>query len=429
MSFIFPFGSKVYISPLNDITSSLATRLGDSICFMGFIDGFKSGDRVIRPGQEGGYDYILVASPKYWKEISRQFDNNKVILYDKMNKEYIELVEYEKLIDEKLSVDVIFFPFNKSNVIDLSIVSRELKKINISSALVDVGSYKNINIQEGIIENNDVGYIPYDLVPYIDYRCLVTSIDWHSEYKTFFRNERARGIITIGMVDGIEDFEDSDYGVDRHAYETVEYVLLMGEDEKKYFKYKIDKTKVIGLPKLWNIYHSPVSFPDKTLVMINLNFTYGYFEDVRDMWLGQVIAACDALGYDYIISQHHADNGVIDAEKKSKKNVYDTIKSASIVVSRFSTVILETLASGKPVVYFNPHGEMVKIYKDPRGAFQVATTKSQLMNALRDGVDQKKDTQKRAHNFLDAKCFISSSYPPGEAAASYINSLLSTDNN
>ncbi|MGY3894005.1 hypothetical protein [Aeromonas enterica] len=425
MSFIIPSGSKVYVSPLNNITSSLASGLDDSICFMGFIDNFKSGDGVIRPGQESDYDYLIVASPNYWKEISSQFNKGKVLLYEKMNKEYVELLEYERAIHEKLSVDVIFFPFNKSNIIDLSIVSRELKKININSVLVDVGSYKNMNIKEGIVENNDVNYISYDLVPYIDYRCLVTSIDWHSEYKAFFKNERARGIITIGMVDGIEDFEDADYGIDRHAYETIEYVLLMGEDEKKYFPYKIDKTEVIGLPKLWDIYHSPVSFPDTTLVMINLNFTYGYFEDVRDVWLSQVIATCDALGYDYIISQHHADNGAIDAEKKSKKNVYETIKSASIVVSRFSTIILESLASGKPVVYFNPHGEMVKIYKEPRGAFQVATTQSQLMTALRDGVDQKDYTHQRAHDFLDAKCFISSSHPPGEAAANYINALLS----
>lgn len=427
MSFSIPYGSRVYISPLNDITIALATNLSDGVCFMGFIDSFKNGDNVIRPGEESDYDYIIVASPKYWMEISKSFNENRVLLYDKMNTEYVKLFEYIKAIENKLSVDIIFFPFNKSNVIDLSIISRELKKINVSSLLVDVGSYKDNNLQEGVIENSDIDYIPHDLVPYTDYRCLVTSIDWHSDYKEFFRKERARGIITIGVVDGIEDFEDTDYGVDRQAYQTVEFVLLMGEDDSKYFKSKIDKTKVIGLPKLWNIYHSPVSFPDKTLVMINLNFTYGFFEDVRDSWLEQVILACDALGYDYIISQHHADNGIIDAKKKSKQNVYETIRSSSIVVSRFSTVILESLASGKPVVYFNPHGERVKIYKEPRGAFQVATTLSQLVSALRDGVGQKNYTHERAHKFLDAKCFISSSSPPGVIAASYIKSLLTNN--
>ena len=425
MSFNMPSGSRVYISPYNDITRALSASLEGDIVFLGYIDNYKIGDGIIKAGQELEFDYVIVDSPNHWKEISSQFESHQVLLHDKMNLKYVKLSEYESMLNEKLSFDVLLFPFNKSNIIDLSIVSRELKKLNISSALVDLGSSKDINLKEGMLENNDVEFIFRDQIPYIEYRCLLTSNDWHSMCNDFFKRERERGIITVGIVDGIEDFEDTDYKVKRYAYETTEYVLLMGSDDQFYFKHKIDKTRVIGLPKLWDIYHTPVSFPEKTLVMINLNFTYGYFESERDEWFNLVVSACNELGYEYIVSQHHADNGFVAKERKSTKNVYETIQAASIVVSRFSTVILESLASGKPVVYFNPHGEKVKIYKEPRGAYQLATTKEELKVALLAGLKNKADIHQRAHNFLDAKCFVSSSCPPGKAAANYICELLS----
>ena len=44
---------------------------------------------------------------------------------------------------------------------------------------------------------------------------------------------------------------------------------------------------------------------------------------------------------------------------------------------------MEALALGTPVIYFNPHGEQVKKFKDPLGAYEVAETPEQLRQAIR----------------------------------------------
>jgi len=94
--------------------------------------------------------------------------------------------------------------------------------------------------------------------------------------------------------------------------------------------------------------------------LINCNFTYGIYEDVREIWIEDVVRACEISGYDYLIAQHPRDNGTLtryNARRSNASCIHELIRYHSVVITRFSSLIHESLALGRPVIYYNPHGE------------------------------------------------------------------------
>lgn len=418
-------GSRIFVAPFNDISEKLSQSLPEHIDFCGFVDSFKTGEHICKPESVHNYDFIIINSPNYWREIASNFECGKIYLYNTMGRELITYDEYIHIVEQQLFFDVLLLPFNKSNIQDLSIIARELKKINISAALVDVGSIHDNNIKEGLKENCDLPVVFKDQINSIHRRALLASIDWESGFgRPLLEKERVNGGLAIGIVDGIEDFEDADYDYERNAYNTVEYVLLMGKDDQSHLDYKRNDTSIVGLPKMWQLYREQSPLPKLPHVVINVNFTYGTFEEERDEWVNVAISSCEAVGLPYIISQHHADKGTFPKNIVSPNNVYDAIRSASIIISRFSTVILESLAMGRQVVYFNPHGETVKLYAEPKGAFHLAKNAQELIYCLQSAVDNPNYGKRQAFEFLERKCNISSTVPPGKLAAYRIQNLL-----
>lgn len=420
---------SLLIAPFNDISVKLKKSLPSDANFCGFVDNYKVGEGIYTPITAPKHDVVIINSPNYWREIASGFKSDKVFLYNLLGKELVTYEEYSKVIEVKLFFDVLLVPFNKSNIQDLSIIARELKKINISSALVDVGSERDNNIKEGLKENSDVPVVFKDQVGSIVRRALLASTDWDSGFgRPLLEKERSNGGITIAIVDGIEDFDDADYDYERNAYNTAEYVLLMGKDDQIHLASKRNDTSIVGLPKMWELYHQQFPLPTRPYAMINVNFTYGTFEEEREVWVNSVITSCEAIGLPYIISQHHADNGKFPETLISPDNVYETIRSASIVISRFSTVILESLAMKRQVVYFNPHGETVKLYANPKGAFHIAKTQAELVSILQTAIENPSYGQSQALDFLNRKCNINATVPPGKLAAYRIQNLLDERN-
>jgi len=97
--------------------------------------------------------------------------------------------------------------------------------------------------------------------------------------------------------------------------------------------------------------------------LINCNFTYGIFEEVRYDWLDDVTAVLDDLGISYLISQHPRDTGDLSKYKKhlrsSGDKVTKQIDKAGVLITRFSSLIHESLTRKVPVVYYNPHDEQM----------------------------------------------------------------------
>lgn len=414
---------RVVLAPFNNISINLARRLNElDLTIVGFLDLTKRDKNVFGYDSKVEYDYVIVSSPNFWREIITYFPPLKVLIYQASENSLLSLFDYQEQLSVKAHYDVLLIPFNKSNVMDLALVSRQLSNNGISSALVNIGADIDSNLAEGFKENDDVDQVSQARLENITKHVVLTSIDWGRSFiRPYIRKERLNGIITAGVVDGIEDFEDSDYKNERNAYRTVEYVFTMGVDDQKFLKDKISKTNVVGLPKLFSLYQEKVVFPQNDLVVINVNFTYGSHENARDNWLKQVIAACESLKLDYVISQHHADTGKLANDNISSYSAYDTLRQGSILVSRFSTLILESLVLGKPVVYFNPHQEKVKLYKEPLGAFSVAYSQRDLVLMLRKELSQKENTRLRAKEFLDNKCNISCRIAPAKLIADKVS--------
>lgn len=415
---------KVYFSPYNDLTIQINSLIPN---VKGFIDNVKIGENIFKPSEISDYDFIIISS-RFWYEISHQFDLNKVILQNNNSSNKLNLISYKNYINELISpetinkFDIVFFAYNKSNVIDASLVIKELNKFNYISAIVitDYPDQKNAN--EGLIKNNDINTIHINLLKFMNFKALVCSVDWID--RDLIKKFQQKGVYTIGLVDGIEDFEDEDYSCSRHAYQTVEFVLTCGKNDMNFLLNKEDKCSIVGLPKMYDMWHSNVEFPQKIMVMINVNFTYGTFEDKRDLWLSEVITACKILNLNYIISQHHADKGDLSNFNLSTDNIYDTIKKSSIIISRFSTVISESLALGKPVVYHNPHNEKVKLYKNPRNAFSISHDINSLVAKIKFELDRMHNVRERAVEFLDNQFNITSLEKPAIRAAKKINKII-----
>ena len=319
---------------------------------------------------------------------------------------------------EKYTYDILFLVYNKSNVTDASLVIRELRKRNYTAAIIETNTIDTSNLKDGLRSNNDIDYINFSKIQICNYKTIVCAVDWIN--RDFISECKDNNINTIGMVDGIEDFNDTDYNFDRKAYQTVEYILLAGRSDINYFKHKQDRCFVVGLPKIYKLWKTEISFPKKIKILINLNFTYGVFEEFRDSWLNDVIDAIQCLGLSFKISQHHADKSKINKDLLCKYNVYDEIKTSTLVVSRFSTVISEALALGKPVVYHNPHCEKSPIYNNPLNAFSISNNKETLMKMILKEISESKSVRRRAEDFLDNHFNVLSSVSHAELAANKI---------
>lgn len=419
----FLLEKKVYLAPYNDLTIQLSSFIPH---FLGFVDNTKVGMNILKPTEIIEYDYIVIRS-KFWYEIANQFDTNKIIIVNTIDTEY-QFLAYNKYIHQLFqsinnqNYDILFLAYNKSNVIDACLVIRELFKYNYKCAVIQTHNGDTNNAKLGLLNNQDIDTVDIDILKFINFKAIVCSIDWAD--RELIENLKSRDIVTIGLVDGIEDFEDSDYSYNRFAYQTVEFVLTCGKNDIKHLIYKKEKCTVVGLPKMYEMWHSQVVNPIETLVMINVNFTYGTFEDKRDMWLSEVIEACNFLKLNYIIAQHHADKGNLSKFNLSQDDIYTTIKKSSIIISRFSTVISEALTLGKPVVYHNPHNEQVKLYKNPKNAFSISYDTKSLISAILYEFNNNQNIRERAVKFLDDQFNITSKEKPAIIAAKRINTII-----
>lgn len=415
----------IYMAPYNNLSRNLYKELKKyNINPLGFIDTYISGEDIYKKKDILIYDYIIIYSTQYWDEIAKDFNLSKIILAHTKVSNLIFYNDYLKYLESMytLDFDIVFLAYNKSNVIDSSLVSRSLKELGYTSAIIITNHNDNVNAQLGLDENKDINTIHIDIIRYKKIKAIVCLVDWLD--RNLINYFKQKNIPTIGLVDGVEDFEDSDYSIDRQAYKTVEYVLTCGKNDMKYLEYKKNKCFIVGLAKMYELWNSKITFPDKILIVINVNFTYGTFEEKREMWLEEVLEACKILNMNYIIAQHHADKGNLKHLQISTNNIYNTIKNATLVISRFSTVISESLALGKPVVYHNPHNEQVKLYKYPQGAFSISHDTKMLVDMIKYELQEKHNVRQRASEFLDAQFNILGKEKPAIMAANRIIDII-----
>ena len=233
-------------------------------------------------------------------------------------------------------------------------------------------------------------------------KMLIVFNDFNEHFRDALEFRNRLGLPTVCMVEGINDFLRVDFDHIRYLpYRRCDNVFMAGENDKIYFEDR--KTYVVGLPIIEELSKKVPIFPGKSLAILNVNFSYGCLESARDGYISAAKSAFALSGMDWVITRHPMDKGIMDQLPVSEKTQYQLIDEGTVFVSRFATGILEALASGKPAIYFNPHGEKVEKFKDPLGAFEIAVDIEGLHRALckvLKDVEKGVDFRKRALPFL-----------------------------
>lgn len=318
----------------------------------------------------------------------------------------------------RLKGKIVFIGQVDYQVKNAALVARELQRLGYETVVLDNSGFVAGGKRQFVPENHSllsrVEHIRVLAGPYgADWlstaSAVITFNDFNDDVRDALEYRQLLGGVTICAIEGINDFrrvdcrrrEDDPYRF--LPYRRCNTVFLAGRDDERFFEDR--RTKVVGLPIVEELRHKVPTFPRRPVAALNVNFTYGVLEDKREEFLIEALSGIEQAGFDYVITQHPMDTASLDGFNVTRKSQYELIDEATVFVSRFATGIIEALASGKPSIYFNPHGERVDKFTNPDGAFEVAHTAEELAAALRrveadivSGVD----FRSRANAFLTA---------------------------
>jgi len=300
----------------------------------------------------------------------------------------------KKIMDK---IDFIFFPSNDTHVHWMIPIKKRLE-----NAMFFVPSLRNEKA-DYFLKNFGIKFIKYipGLMRSSNPKVLILGNDWGEEELKAIKEISLCGGKSVVIQEGCLDFHDD--GIPR--LQNADFAFLQGPIMKKYLDR--DNLVVTGNPKFEN---QPIlSFPNENLVMINANFTYGIYEDVREKWVNDVVDSCKKNDLDFFISQHPRDKGVFPGNwpitHSNAFKIEDQLSKSSIFVSRFSTVIYEAVCMGRYAIYYNPHGEPFKIFnEDKSGGILIARSKDELADYLKYFSKGGKIASKNQRKFLENHC-------------------------
>lgn len=427
---------KIAIYGNGIIGNILARELKDQLIVIVDRDKDTSSEfsEVCTPEELNNYEFDKIVICVLGRENdiieSLKIEQNKIFEFNFFNTTLFEIENQNKLanIEIKKNYDVIFLPHNNYHFKTMALISNELDKLNISYCILDMTDYyidKKVSLESLKFPNIAFFDLSIFLRKGINYNLLICMNDWDGKIiKHSIMHAKKDNKKTLGITQGVIDFLDMDLNHTNSAYKTVEYVFLAGKDDNQYFKDKENKYFNVGIPKIYDLIKEKPLFPEKILVVINVNFIYGFLCNKRDEWLNSVLEACKILNFEYVITQHPEDNANLEEYNISNLDVYKTIRKGSIVISRFSSIILESLSMGKPVVYHNPHNEEVLKFKQPMGAYSCSFDVKSLVEAIQYELSLKIDYRKRAGAFLNHHCYINKNISYAELSAKYIKEIL-----
>ncbi|GIV35579.1 MAG: hypothetical protein KatS3mg031_3114 [Chitinophagales bacterium] len=209
--------------------------------------------------------------------------------------------------------------------------------------------------------------------------CLLFAVDWGHVEKYINYIFQSFGKPTFCMQESIIDFNTPMRRMERATYPLVQGVKTTTLLPRRLFF-------ITGNPRYEHL--TAIPRPSEDYVMINSNFTYGIHEDVRDWWLDDITSSLEELKIPYFISQHPREPRPINNPHVIGSNaakVHQQLQSSSLLISRFSSLIHEAIAMGRPAIYYNPHGETLNYDFEPDGHFlRMVRTKEELKRAIEE---------------------------------------------
>jgi len=301
---------------------------------------------------------------------------------------------------------VLLIPHTAYHVINLAYLIQPLKELGHECLFVSI---ENVyEYKEGVttkLNSLKLDFVDFseNIIEEQNPNAIIVMNDWEKNANKLVRKAKLLRIPTIGIIEGVQDFFDTHYfhlRVERirHPYMWVEFPFLMGEYDRKFIIN--DNAVVTGHMRFEPLWKINPEFPEEPLVIINSNFTYGRYTSEQKMWIEQTVSACKELNINYAISVHHADKMDFTGYNVYKGSLVEAIKAGSVLISRFSTTLIESMIMGKPVVFHNPHGEIVDTFQDPMGAFDITYSKEDLVNALSKVLQYKGNYTEKHSKFL-----------------------------
>jgi hypothetical protein len=296
------------------------------------------------------------------------------------------IIELEPVVRKNNRRPTLFFPENDTHVVMFQNVWRHIPEY-------EIGILETKDIEAAGATLSAIGK-PYrvwtkglirELLPGL----VVFGDDWGFKAMEVIDECRELGIATICIQEGCLD-----WGPPENRMEFSDYPMIQGIEMLKYLKH--DSFFLTGNPRFDGIH--PVSLPNSPRVMINVNFTYGFYEEHRSKWVKSCVEACKMNGLDFFISQHPRDSGKfpsLPVLPSNPKIVHDHLAQSSILITRFSTLVYEAMLMGRKVIYFNPHKETMELFRhDTTGGLEITNSFEELSSILEKSTGSKKLNEK-----------------------------------
>lgn len=228
------------------------------------------------------------------------------------------------------------------------------------------------------IEVEVKGFSLFDYI-FKAYDVLVLANDWSPDAKQIIAWSRLKKVKVVCLQESVINF---DYKYRRMRYADV--VLIQGAQSAKHLDRK--RAVLVGNPRYEDLNFA--NRADFSKVLVNVNFTYGVYEEWREKWLKDIADSCNDLDLQFKISQHPRDTGDLSRYGAAVLNshagaVHDQLANSDILITRFSSLIHEGLEMGLKVIYYNPHNE--ELFYDfgaNNSSLFVVQNKEELENAL-----------------------------------------------
>lgn len=209
------------------------------------------------------------------------------------------------------------------------------------------------------------------------YNSLVLANDWGGVELSLVNHFRKWNVPSVCVQESVIDFNDT-----FHRMEWCDYPVIQGLATLRHLNRNV--YFLVGNPRYEKLRVSDL--PCRARVLINCNFTYGIFEEWREQWISNIVSCCQRLGVEYLICQHPRDLGDLSgyvSQRSSASTIHNMILSSTIVVTRFSSLIHESIALGRRVLYYNPHGELMNYDFEPdQSHLSIVRDKEQLYDSL-----------------------------------------------
>ena len=255
--------------------------------------------------------------------------------------------------------------------------------------------------------------------------CFIMN-DWAPSTNALMDAVRAAGGTSFAKVEGVQDFEDVDTGRVRKPYQWADIILGQGPNDAASLPMK--DVRIVGSSRIERMVREPQVDAAHDSVLINYNFTYGVLADAQDKWIRTSVEGCRTDDLPYAISLHPAQEYVPSTPEIKDHVARDPfshlILRSGALITRFSTVVFEAMARGVPVVYYNPHGELVPTFNNPQGAFALVTDYDSLPEALREAETWRGSYRERSQHFFAAQISIDPDRRSEQRSADVITSVL-----